>query len=291
MSPIQEWFHEHPRARPLIMFAGLGFFCLIVGIWLTARPPATTPKVNRTPDVASTEIPTLTGEETPLPQRPKVVWTAKADTDFYKEPALNQPVARKLPQWEEMAWIQEQDVWDQVRLQDGTEGWIQSRYLTFTRPANLSRPSDAEVTVMKFYQAVVRKDYAAAYAYLSGDWKSELDFQAFVLGYSRTNSLRTEITQVIPMGDNRFQIDVAMKADEMGQDVPYLGTYVVEKQGEDWYMASGSLTQQGGPRIIPSPDIQVPVSEPSEAPDESLPPAEEDPTPTPSLEAVSPTPE
>lgn len=259
MSQLQEWFVEHPRARPLIMFTLLGFFCLGLGIWMTARPSPPI-VVNRTPDPVATSIPTMVGE-TPLAMRPKTVWVVQEGTSLYQQPGLNMPVVKKLAQWEELDWLQEQENWDHVRLANGSEGWIQSKFLTFTRPANLDKPNEAEVAVMSFYQAVIRKDYASAYAHLIGPWKAELDFQRFVEGYSRTISLRTEITQVIPLGDSRFQVDVAMTADELGRDVPYLGIYVVEKVGDEWVMSSGSLNRMVAPQSQPSQSLRVPVVE------------------------------
>lgn len=262
MSAIQEWFHENPRARPLLMFALLAVFCLFVGIWAQLRSPAKPAgNINRIPTEVSTgTVPTGSGED-PQPQRPMTAWIQEKDSPLRTEPDLKQEGFKKLGQWEEVFHIHEQEGWDQIRLADGTEGWVQNRSLTFTRPANLDQPGPAEVAVMRFYAAVVRKDYTAAYHFLAGDWRTELDFNAFVNGYSQTNQLRTEITQVIPMGENRFQVDVGMVADEMGQNVEYLGSYVVEKLGEDWMMTAGSLARKAASRPVATPGEPVPLIE------------------------------
>jgi hypothetical protein len=260
MSQLQEWFNENPKARPLMMFALLGVFCLGIGIWSTAGSHKPVPRINRTPDAPSTQVPTLTGGTPTLVPSTKG-YISEKDTPVYDEPGLNRPVLRKLSQWEEVFWLQEVEKWDQLRLADGSQGWVQSKFVQFARPANLDKPNEAEVTVMAFYAAVVRKDYAAAYAYLAGPWKAELDFNRFVEGYSRTNSLSTEITEVIPIGDNRFQVDVKMTALEQGQEVPYMGSYLVEKVGGDWSLSSGSLTLLGGPRADPRLPLRVPVVE------------------------------
>lgn len=235
---------------------------------MTARPlPEVV--VNLTPGPIETGVPTM-GEEPPSGSRPKTAWVVAADTPLYAQPGLNMSVLGKLSQWQELDWLREQENWDHVRLGDGSEGWLPSKFLTFTRPANLDKPNEAEIAVMSFYQAVVRKDYASAYAHLVASWKAELDFQRFVDGYSKTISLRTEITQVIPLGGDRYQVDVAMTADELGTDVPYLGIYVVEKVGEDWVMTSGSLNRMSPARATPSQSLRIPVVETPE-PSEELP--------------------
>ena len=289
MSQVQEWFNENPRARPLIMFALLGVFCLGIGIWSTAGTHKPVTPINRTPEEAATQIPTLVGE-TPGLRPATTAWISQSGTPLYPEPGLNLPVARKLTQWEEVSWLQERETWDQIRLGDGTVGWVQVKFVQFVKPADLNKPNDAEVTVMAFYAAVVRKDYAAAYAYLAGPWKAELDFNRFVEGYSRTNSLRTVITQVIPMGDGRFQVDVSMNAIEEGQQVPYMGSYLVEKIGDEWCLSSGSLTLLGGPRADPRLPMRVPVVEspretdpgPEVMQEDSEIPTTDDPAPMPS---------
>lgn len=265
MSQVQEWFNDNPKARPLMMFALLSIFCLGIGIWSTAGSHKPVARINITPEAPATEVPTMTGE-TPTLRPSTTGWVSQKDTPLYGEKGLNQPVLRNLNQWEEVSWLQEQEQWDQVRLGDGSQGWVQSKFLQFAKPANLDKPNEAEVTVMAFYAAVVRKDYAAAYAYLAGPWKAELDFSRFVEGYSHTNSLRTEIAGVIPVGDNRFQVDVKMNASEQGQEVPYMGSYLVEKVGEEWTLSAGSLTLLGGPKADPRLPTRVPVVETVETP-------------------------
>lgn len=302
MSQLQDWLEEHPRARPLMMFVGLGVACLAVGVWLAANPKPSGP-INQTaiPVVEATEaVPTLHGE-TPAARPSASEWAAEEGTPVYAEQGLNTPVLLKLAQWEEVTCLRTDDVWDQVRLADGREGWVESKRMAVVRPAN-DHPNPAEAAVMRFYQAVMHKDYVAAYESLASPWKSELSFAQFVEGYSRTVSLRTKISQVLPMGADRFQVDVTMKADEMGQLVDYVGTYVVEKEGEEWNLASGSLTPLGGVRTQASPAVRIPVIEtptiptvddediPDEitsTPDEPTPPSE---TP-PEAESISPTPQ
>lgn len=266
MSQVQEWFNDNPRARPLLMFALLGVFCLGIGVWSTAGRPRPIAPLN-TPYIppATPEAPTMVGE-TPTVRPAQYAWVSEQDTPFFKERGLNQEPVRKLPRWEEVAHLQESEGWDQVRLADGTIGWVQGKYVQFVKPADLNKPNDAELTVMAFYKAVEQKDYAAAYAYLGGAWKAELDFERFVQGYSLTHSLKTTIQQVVPIGDNRFQVNVMMDAVEMGQQVPYQGTYLVEKLGDDWCMSSGSLTRMGGPKPEAAPPLRVPIVETPGAP-------------------------
>lgn len=282
MSQLQEWFQDNPRARPILMTALLFIGCLGVGIWSTAGTRRPVPALNRTPDPATTpDVPTLTGG-TPDLRQARSAWVSQSETPVYAEPGLNQPVLKKLNRWEEVYHIEQQDNWDKVRLADTSIVWVQSKHLVFAKPADLDKPNAAEVTIMAFYEAVVRKDYAAAYSYLAGPWKAQLSFADFVAGYSSTNSLSTEIRQVIPMGDGRFQVDVAMKALEGTQQVPYMGSYLVEKIGDEWFLSAGSLTIIGGPRADPRlPGVRVPLVETPSALNPELPPVEEDVNPEP----------
>lgn len=283
MSQLQEWFQDNPRARPILMTALLFIGCLGVGIWSTAGPHRPIKTINRTPEPASTpEVPTMTGEKPDLRQA-RSAWVSEVDTPVYAEPGLNQSVLKKLPRWDEVYHLEQQDNWDKVRLADSSIVWVQSKFLVFAKPADLNKPNAAEVTVMAFYEAVVRKDYAAAYSYLAAPWKAQLSFADFVEGYSRTNSLSTEIRQVIPMGDGRFQVDVAMKALEGTLAVPYTGSYLVEKIGDEWFLGAGSLTITGGPRADSHlPNVRVPVVEtPSAAGTPEIPSPEEDVNPEP----------
>lgn len=284
MSQLQEWFQDNPKARPLLMTAVLFISCLGIGIWSTAGSNGhrAVPRINRTPEPASTpDVPTMTGE-TPDLRQARSAWVSQQETPIYGEPGLNNPVLKKLNRWEEVFHLEQQDNWDKVRMADGSLGWVQSKFLQFVKPADLDKPNEAEVTVMAFYAAVVRKDYAAAYAYLAGPWKSQLNFADFVQGYSGTNSLSTEIRQVIPMGDGRFQVDVSMKAQEGGSQVPYMGSYLVEKLGDEWCLSAGSLTITGGPKADPRlPTVRVPLVETPSAATPGLPPVEEEPDPEP----------
>lgn len=272
MSQLQEWFQDNPRARPILMTALLFVGCLGVGIWSTAGGRKPVPAINRTPEAATTpDVPTLTGGAPDL-REARSAWVSQVETPVYAEPGLNQSVLKKLNRWEEVYHLEQQDNWDKVRLSDSSIVWVQSKHLVFAKPADLDKPNAAEVTIMAFYEAVVRKDYAAAYSYLAGPWKAQLSFADFVQGYSSTNSLSTEIRQVIPMGDGRFQVDVAMKALEGTQQVPYMGSYLVEKIGDEWFLSAGSLTITGGPRADPRlPNVRVPLVETPSAPGTATP--------------------
>ncbi len=284
---LGDWFEENPKARPLLML-GLGaVLVLLIGVVIGATRKKKDPLVSElaTPTVVSTLAPSASPVPTGGPEqlgqpavRLRAGWITEKDVPTRNSPGLNLPVQGKLQQWDEISWIREEENWDHVRCSDGKEVWIQSKYLVFTKPANLDKPTEAEQAVMAFYQAVARKDYAAAYSFLSGPWKAELDFKTFVEGYSRTVSLRTEISKVIPLSGTRVQVEVTMMADEVGQDVPYLGSYVVEKVEDHWDMAEGSLSRQAiVPRQLPSdssdsgaPDIQAATP----APDSSVAPHE-----------------
>lgn len=265
---LQEWLHEHPRARPVIMFGLLGLFCLFTGIWLTARGSRPIENINVTPIAGSEQVPTLTSGDN-SPARPKSAWISHAGTPLRSEPDLKLGAIRTLPEWEEVFWLHEDEGWDQVRLADATEGWVQNKDLVFAKPANLDKPNGAEEAVMTFYKAVALKDYVQAYNYLSGDWRNDLNFNSFVEGYAQTNNLRTEISQVIPMGTDRFQVDVSMVADEGGRNVEYIGTYLVQKKGNDWCLDSGSLTRKPGaaPPAEAPRDVVVSPAAPEELPD------------------------
>ncbi|MCA9792254.1 MAG: SH3 domain-containing protein [Candidatus Eremiobacteraeota bacterium] len=179
--------------------------------------------------------------------RRRVAWVTDDNVPARTQPGLNMPEVKKFTKWEEVYWIEDSSNWDHVALEDGQEVWLESRFLTFARPANLNAPSKAEKLVMGFYAGVARKDYTGAYEFLSPEWRKELSFAQFVDGYSHTLSLRSEIVNVVELGEDRFQVDVSMMADEDGKDVPYLGIYTVERVGERWMLTSGRLKRQAGP--------------------------------------------
>jgi len=134
--------------------------------------------------------------------------------------------------------------WDRVQDLKGQQFWVQKKIVTIIRPQNLSQPSVAEQKVMDFYTQVAHKEHSDAYVHLSPEWKKELSFERFVDGYSNTDSLRSEIVNVFELGQDRYQVDVAMEAIEEGNSVDYLGIYTVEKVGGKWYLTSGSLNRQ-----------------------------------------------
>lgn len=260
---LGDWMEENPKARPLLMFGLFALVLLMVGVLLGLGKKKKDPLISEMPDVTTrthttvASVPTGGGDEKlgqPAQGR-KVAFIRDKDAPGKLDRGLNVADARKFKQWEEVSWIQEEDGWDKVRGDDGQELWVESKHVVFTRPANLDKPSDAEVTIMDFYQAVARKDYGAAYNYLSPAWKTELSFNRFVEGYSKTLSLRTEITRVTQLAPDRYQVDVSMTADEVGKDVPYAGSYVIEKAEDHWDMTSGSLTRTSPPD---RPERQLP---------------------------------
>ena len=127
-----------------------------------------------------------------------VVWVTEPDAKAYTQPGFNMPVARKLEQWEELLIVEASGTenWDRVQDLKGQQFWVQKKILTIIRPQNLSQPSIAEKKVMDFYTLVAHRQHSDAYVHLSPEWKRELSFDDFVKGYSRTDSLRSEIVNV-----------------------------------------------------------------------------------------------
>jgi len=278
LDRIRDWLDSNPSGRKVLIAGGVAMLLMMVGVVIAINGEKSSgddPIPAVTVDQGVSDNPdgpgdTTGGDRPPppgdAPRRPRTVWINEANVPATAEPGLNMPAVKTLGLWEEVVHVQEDtdNHWDQVRLRDGQEVWVQSKFVEFAKPANLDRPGPAEVTVMAFYQAVARKDYAAGYAYLSAPWKAELSFDQFVDGYTRTLSLRTEIARVVQLGDDRYQVDVSMIADELGRDVPYLGSYVVVKENDDqWDMASGRLLRQGPANdvIAPGPDGAVVVPE------------------------------
>lgn len=179
-----------------------------------------------------------------VPANP-IVWVSAAGVFGYQQPGLNMKKVRPLTKWEELQLVlSSKEGWDRVRDESGAEFWVEKKVVTVIRPQNLSRPSVAEEKVMSFYNNVAEGLFNEAYVQLSPDWKRELSFNDFVEGYARTDSLRTEITNVYELGEDRFQVDVSMLAVEEGDPVNYLGIYTVEKIGTVWYMTTGRLMRQ-----------------------------------------------
>ncbi len=174
-----------------------------------------------------------------------VVWVSEEGASAYAQPGFNMPKVRPLKKWEELQIVEAtQEAWDRVSDEGGQEFWIQKKVVTAIRPQNLSQPSVAEEKVMAFYNQVEEGAHSDAYTLLSPDWKRELSFDDFVTGYSRTDSLRTEIVNVFDLGEDRYQVDVSMEAVEEGDPVDYLGIYQVGKVDGKWYLTSGSLKRQ-----------------------------------------------
>lgn len=181
-------------------------------------------------------------------ERMPVVWVTETDGKAYSQPGFNMPIVRDLEQWEELLIVEtNKENWDRVQDLKGQQFWVQKKIVTIIRPQNLSQPSVAEKKVMDFFTQVAHKEHSDAYVHLSPEWKRELSFDAFVKGYSRTDSLRSEIVNVFELGTDRFQVDVAQEAIEDGNEVNYLGIYTVEKVDGKWYLTSGSLNRQAGP--------------------------------------------
>lgn len=179
------------------------------------------------------------------PPRLPVVWVTETDAKAYSQPGFNMPVVRPLKQWEELLIVESsKENWDRVQDIQGQQFWVQKKITTVIRPQNLSQPSIAEKKVMDFYTEVAHREHSDAYVHLSPEWKKELSFDEFVKGYARTDSLRSEIVNVVELGQDRYQVDVSMEALEEGDTVNYLGIYTVEKVDGKWYLTSGSLNKQ-----------------------------------------------
>lgn len=220
---------------------------------LTDDPPP--PMPNETPLVGGDppplnlpvpgETPLMGPGATPDARQP-VVWVSEEGASAYTQPGFNMPKLRELEKWEELQLVENsgEPAWDRVRDAEGNEFWVPKKIITVIRPQNLSQPSVAEEKVMAFYTQVAYSQHSDAYTLLSPEWKRELSFDDFVVGYSRTDSLRSEITNVYEIGEDRFQVDVSMEAVEQGEPVDYLGIYTVEKVDGKWYLTSGSLKRQ-----------------------------------------------
>jgi hypothetical protein len=179
------------------------------------------------------------------PPRMPTVWVTEVGAKAYSEPGFNMPVIRELGQWEELLIVEtSKENWDRVQDLQGQQFWVQKKIVTIIRPQNLSQPSVAEKKVMDFYTQVAHREHSDAYVHLSPEWKRELSFDRFVKGYSHVDSLRSEIVNVLELGVDRYQVDVAMEAIEEGAPIDYLGIYTVEKVDGKWYLTSGSLNKQ-----------------------------------------------
>ncbi len=201
-------------------------------------PPPLDPPPGRDPEPGPTAAAPPPESRKP---RLRTAWILENGTKARQKPGLNMEVVNTFNQGDEVFWVKDQLNWDLVEDQKGNPMWVESRSLTFIRPTNLNAPSVAERQVMDFYARVARKDYSEAYRHLSPEWKKELSYQRFEEGYSRTLSLRSEVSNVIELGPDRFQVDITQVADEDGADVDYLGSYTVEKIDGRFMMTSGLL--------------------------------------------------
>lgn len=223
---------------------------------LNTLDDAGVPPMDETPLFSSPSLPLETPAATPTTMETApvgaatgavvapVVWVSGEGAWGYQQPGLNMKKVRALTKWEELQIVESSNEgWDRVRDEAGSEFWVEKKVVTVIRPQNLSRPSIAEQKVMAFYTDVAEGRHSDAYAQLSPEWKRELSFNDFVKGYARTDSLRTEITNVYELGEDRYQVDVSMTAVEEGEPIRYMGIYTLEKVDSTWYMTSGRLVR------------------------------------------------
>ena len=207
-------------------------------------PPKDPPLEFDTPDDPALPPPEQVAQKDEPPQM-VTVWVTEEGAKAYSEPGFNMPVLRDLKQWEELLIVESiKENWDRVQDLEGKQFWVQKKIVSSIRPKNLSQPSVAEKKVMDFYTHVAHSEHSDAYVHLSPEWKRELSFDNFVKGYSHVDSLRSEIVNVLELGADRYQVDVAMEAIEEGSPIDYLGIYTVEKVDGKWYLTSGSLNKQ-----------------------------------------------
>lgn len=192
--------------------------------------------------------PPANGVKTPAAvaaDRQPVVWVSEEGASAHAEPGFNMPKVRELKKWEELKVVEAtSEAWDRMADENGNQFWVQKKVVTPIKPANLTQPSVAEEKVMAFYTQVESGAHNDAYNLLSPDWKRELSYDNFVDGYARTDSLRTEITNVFELGEDRYQVDVSMEAVEEGEPIDYLGIYTVEKVDGKWCLTTGSMKRQ-----------------------------------------------
>lgn len=189
--------------------------------------------------------PTPSGATPTAAAQQPVVWVSEEGASAYSQPGFNMPKVRDLKKWEELQIVGEAEAtWDHVRDEGGTEFWVQKKIVSTIRPQNLSQPSVAEEKVMAFYNQVEAGQHSDAYTLLSPEWKRELSYDDFVTGYSRTDSLRTEITNVFQLSEDNYQVEVSMEAVEEGEPVDYLGIYTVGKVDGKWFLTAGSMKKQ-----------------------------------------------
>ena len=274
MESLRAWLAENPRSRPLVL---LGFVALLAGLFsgillvhhrrhARAMIASSDSPSGSSTNSPSQDPPSLTAGqpaeeqigESPSP--PKVAWVREKGAPGRPQPGLDVTPTRNLVAGEEVSWIREDNQWDLIRVSDGTELWVQNKEISLVRQnAPTAKPSGAELVVQSFYQAVARHDYSEAYKYLSPEWKADLDFDHFVRGYDRAEHVRSEIARVVPLGGDRYQVDIKVLAEEFGTKVTYLGFYTVEKRGDAWQMASGELNRTVD-AAEPSPDPLAPPS-------------------------------
>ena len=61
-------------------------------------------------------------------------WISQEKTPLRAQPGLNLPVTRTMKKWEEVTWLDSLENWDQIRVNDGSKGWVQSKYVQFSWP-------------------------------------------------------------------------------------------------------------------------------------------------------------
>lgn len=101
--------------------------------------------------------------------------------------------------------------------------------------------TDARAALERFLEAIDGRAYQAAYSLLSPGWRKELPYSTFEQGFAPTDSIRFNIKEAVPLGQDRVQLEVGLEVVENGNPRRYSGTYVAVKTAEGWRLDSGSL--------------------------------------------------
>lgn len=273
---------EVEDARRLKLFAAVGgvaFLILLVFIWAlwpagkkrprpgstplasaTNQAPGETPQSNDPLGFVAAAKPLAVVQRTPGPQEDKPesspsaaphqeprAWAREDNVTVYSRHGLNQPVIATVKAGTRMLYVEDYQNWAHVRLVGKRDGWVERKNLLFSEPdfAEKATPEEGRQTLSDFYAEVGRKDYAAAYARLSDEWKAELPYTEFVNGFKKVRSLDMQLGETEVMSGVTIRQHVLIDADEESRARVFKGTYTLEYHPLEWKLTSGILQETG----------------------------------------------